>query len=115
MKVDFRQAKQVAKSIADSLNANDKWKWEVNVKENEIKVRWEYLQYIGKEDDHFTIKMGDKEECEDTDDFVVAKNHNDEFMTGRIIGTDKSWKDGDLKACVSSLLISIATIAHSRY
>lgn len=94
--VDFREAKEVAKS--------------------EIRVWWGYLQYCDTEDSHFTIKMSDREdECGTDTDFMVARNEHDEYMTGRIVGVDECWQDGDLNTCVAGLLRGIATIAHSRY
>ena len=75
-----------------------------------------YLQYCDTEDSHFTIKMSDREdECGADTDFMVARNEHDEYMTGRIIGVDECWQDGDLNTCVAGLLRGIATIAHSRY
>lgn len=68
------------------------------------------------EDSHFTIKMSDREdECGTDTDFMVARNEHDEYMTGRIVGVDECWQDGDLNTCVAGLLRGIATIAHSRY
>ena len=65
---------------------------------------------------HFTIKMSDREdECGTDTDFMVARNEHDEYMTGRIVGVDECWQDGDLNTCVAGLLRGIATIAHSRY
>ena len=67
-------------------------------------------------DSHFTIKMSDREdECGTDTDFMVARNEHDEYMTGRIVGVDECWQDGDLNTCVAGLLRGIATIAHSRY
>lgn len=63
-----------------------------------------------------TIKMSDREdECGTDTDFMVARNEHDEYMTGRIVGVDECWQDGDLNTCVAGLLRGIATIAHSRY
>lgn len=115
--VDFREAKEVAKEIAKELTEKDSnWKWRVQVLKSEIRVWWGYLQYCDTEDSHFTIKMSDREdECGTDTDFMVARNEHDEYMTGRIIGVDKCWQDGDLNTCVAGLLRGIATIAHSRY
>lgn len=89
MVVDFREAKEVAKEVAKELT---------------------------EKDSHFTIKMSDREDERGTDtDFMVARNEHDEYMTGRIIGVDECWQDGDLNTCVAGLLRGIATIAHSRY
>lgn len=117
MVVDFREAKEVAKEVAKELTAkDDNWRWRVQVLKSEIRVWWGYLQYCDTEDSHFTIKMGDREsECGEANDFMVARNEHDEYMTGRIIGVDECWQDGDIKTCVASLLRGIATIAHSRY
>lgn len=117
MTVDFREAKEVAKEIAKELTEKDSnWKWRVQVLKSEIRVWWGYLQYCDTEDSHFTIKMSDREdECGTDTDFMVARNEHDEYMTGRIIGVDKCWQDGDLNTCVAGLLRGIATIAHSRY
>lgn len=117
MAVDFREAKEVAKEVAKELTEKDsKWKWRVQVLKSEIRVWWGYLQYCDTEDSHFTIKMSDREdECGTDTDFMVARNEHDEYMTGRIIGVDECWQDGDLNTCVAGLLRGIATIAHSRY
>ena len=103
--VDFREAKEVAKEVAKELTEKDSnWKWRVQV------------QYCDTEDSHFTIKMSDREdECGTDTDFMVARNEHDEYMTGRIVGVDECWQDGDLNTCVAGLLRGIATIAHSRY
>ena len=115
--VDFREAKEVAKEVAKELTEKDSnWKWRVQVLKSEIRVWWGYLQYCDTEDSHFTIKMSDREdECGTDTDFMVARNEHDEYMTGRIVGVDECWQDGDLKTCVAGLLRGIATIAHSRY
>lgn len=115
--VDFREAKEVAKEVAKELTEKDSnWKWRVQVLKSEICVWWGYLQYCDTEDSHFTIKMSDREdECGADTDFMVARNEHDEYMTGRIIGVDECWQDGDLNTCVAGLLRGIATIAHSRY
>ena len=112
--VDFREAKEVAKEVAKELTEKDSnWKWRVQVLKSEIRVWWGYLQYCDTEDSHFTIKMSDREdECGTDTDFMVARN---EYMTGRIVGVDECWQDGDLNTCVAGLLRGIATIAHSRY
>lgn len=117
MVVDFREAKEVAKEVAKKLTEKDSnWKWRVQVLKSEIRVWWGYLQYCDTEDSHFTIKMSDREDERGTDtDFMVARNEHDEYMTGRIIGVDECWQDGDLNTCVAGLLRGIATIAHSRY
>ena len=117
MVVDFREAKEVAKYVAKELTEKDSnWKWRVQVLKSEIRVWWGYLQYCDTEDSHFTIKMSDREDERGTDtDFMVARNEHDEYMTGRIIGVDECWQDGDLNTCVAGLLRGIATIAHSRY
>ena len=117
MVVDFREAKEVAKEVAKDLTEKDSnWKWRVQVLKSEIRVWWGYLQYCDTEDSHFTIKMSDREDERGTDtDFMVARNEHDEYMTGRIIGVDECWQDGDLNTCVAGLLRGIATIAHSRY
>lgn len=117
MVVDFREAKEVAKEVAKELIEKDSnWKWRVQVLKSEIRVWWGYLQYCDTEDSHFTIKMSDREDERGTDtDFMVARNEHDEYMTGRIIGVDECWQDGDLNTCVAGLLRGIATIAHSRY
>lgn len=115
--VDFREAKEVAKEVAKELTEKDSnWKWKVQVLKSEIRVWWGYLQYCDTEDSHFTIKMSDREdECGTDTDFMVARNEHGEYMTGRIIGVDECWQDGDLNTCVAGLLRGIATIAHSRY
>ena len=115
--VDFREAKEVAKEVATELTEKDSnWKWRVQVLKSEIRVWWGYLQYCDTEDSHFTIKMSDREdECGTDTDFMVARNEHDEYMTGRIVGVDECWQDGDLNTCVAGLLRGIATIAHSRY
>lgn len=115
--VDFREAKEVAKEVAKELTEKDSnWKWRVQVLKSEIRVWWGYLQYCDTEDSHFTIKMSDREdECGTDTDFMVARNEHDEYMTGRIVGVDECWQDGDLNTCVAGLLRGIATIAHSRY
>lgn len=115
--VDFREAKEVAKEVAKELTEKDSnWKWRVQVLKSEIRVWWGYLQYCDTEASHFTIKMSDREdECGTDTDFMVARNEHDEYMTGRIIGVDECWQDGDLNTCVAGLLRGIATIAHSRY
>ena len=115
--VDFREAKEVAKEVAKELTEKDSnWKWKVQVLKSEIRVWWGYLQYCDTEDSHFTIKMSDREDERGTDiDFMVARNEHDEYMTGRIVGVDECWQDGDLNTCVAGLLRGIATIAHSRY
>lgn len=115
--VDFREAKEVAKEVAKELTEKDSnWKWRVQVLKREIRVWWGYLQYCDTEDSHFTIKMSDrKDECGTDTDFMVARNEHDEYMTGRIVGVDECWQDGDLNTCVAGLLRGIATIAHSRY
>lgn len=115
--VDFREAKEVAKEVAKELTEKDSnWKWRVQVLKSEIRVWWGYLQYCDTEDSHFTIKMSDREdECGTDTDFMVARNERDEYMTGRIVGVDECWQDGDLNTCVAGLLRGIATIAHSRY
>lgn len=115
--VDFREAKEVAKEVAKELTEKDSnWKWRVQVLKSEIRVWWGYLQYCDTEDSHFTIKMSDREdECGTDTDFMVARNEYDEYMTGRIVGVDECWQDGDLNTCVAGLLRGIATIAHSRY
>ena len=115
--VDFREAKEVAKEVAKELTEKDSnWKWRVQVLKSEIRVWWGYLQYCDTEDSHFTIKMSDREDERGTDiDFMVARNEHDEYMTGRIVGVDECWQDGDLNTCVAGLLRGIATIAHSRY
>lgn len=117
MVVDFREAKEVAKEVAKELTEKDSnWKWRVQVLKSEIRAWWGYLQYCDTEDSHFTIKMSDREDERGTDtDFMVARNEHDEYMTGRIIGVDECWQDGDLNTCVAGLLRGIATIAHSRY
>lgn len=117
MVIDFREAKEVAKEVAKELTEKDSnWKWRVQVLKSEIRVWWGYLQYCDTEDSHFTIKMSDREDERGTDtDFMVARNEHDEYMTGRIIGVDECWQDGDLNTCVAGLLRGIATIAHSRY
>lgn len=117
MVVDFREAKEVAKEVAKELTEKDSnWQWRVQVLKSEIRVWWGYLQYCDTEDSHFTIKMSDREDERGTDtDFMVARNEHDEYMTGRIIGVDECWQDGDLNTCVAGLLRGIATIAHSRY
>lgn len=117
MVVDFREAKEVAKEVAKELTEKDSnWKWRVQVLKSEIRVWWGYLQYCDTEDSHFIIKMSDREDERGTDtDFMVARNEHDEYMTGRIIGVDECWQDGDLNTCVAGLLRGIATIAHSRY
>lgn len=117
MVVDFREAKEVAKEVAKELTEKDSnGKWRVQVLKSEIRVWWGYLQYCDTEDSHFTIKMSDREDERGTDtDFMVARNEHDEYMTGRIIGVDECWQDGDLNTCVAGLLRGIATIAHSRY
>ena len=117
MVVDFREAKEVAKEVAKELTEKDSnWKWRVQVLKSEIRVWWGYLQYCDTEDSHFTIKMSDREDERGTDtDFMVARNEHDEYMTGRIIGVDECWQDGDLNTCVAGLIRGIATIAHSRY
>lgn len=117
MVVDFREAKEVAKEVAKELTEKDSnWKWRVQVLKSEIRVWWGYLQYCDTEDSHFTIKMSDREDERGTDtDFMVARNEHDEYMTGRIIGVDECWQDGDLNTCVAGLLRGIATIAYSRY
>lgn len=117
MAVDFREANEVAKEVAKELTEKDSnWKWKVQVLKSEIRVWWGYLQYCDTEDSHFTIKMSDREdECGTDTDFMVARNEHDEYMTGRIIGVDECWQDGDLNTCVAGLLRGIATIAHSRY
>lgn len=117
MVVDFREAKEVAKEVAKEFTEKDSnWKWRVQVLKSEIRVWWGYLQYCDTEDSHFTIKMSDREDERGTDtDFMVARNEHDEYMTGRIIGVDECWQDGDLNTCVAGLLRGIATIAHSRY
>lgn len=117
MVVDFREAKEVAKEVAKELTEKDSnWKWRVQVLKSEIRVWWGYLQYCDTEDSHFTIKMSDREdECGTDTDFMVARNEHDEYMTGRIIGVDECWQDGDLNTCVAGLLRGIATIAHNRY
>lgn len=117
MVVDFREAKEVAKEVAKELTEKDSnWKWRVQVLKSEIRVWWGYLQYCDTEDSHFTIKMSDREdECGTDTDFMVARNEHDEYMTGRIVGADECWQDGDLNTCVAGLLRGIATIAHSRY
>ena len=117
MVVDFRENKEVAKEVAKELTEKDSnWKWRVQVLKSEIRVWWGYLQYCDTEDSHFTIKMSDREDERGTDtDFMVARNEHDEYMTGRIIGVDECWQDGDLNTCVAGLLRGIATIAHSRY
>lgn len=115
--VDFREAKEVAKEVAKELTEKDSnWKWRVQVLKSEIRVWWGYLQYCDTEDSHFTIKMSDREdECGTDTDFMVARNEHDEYMTGRIVGVDECWQDGDLNTCVAGSLRGIATIAHSRY
>lgn len=115
--VDFREAKEVVKEVAKELTEKDSnWKWRVQVLKSEIRVWWGYLQYCDTEDSHFTIKMSDREdECGTDTDFMVARNEHDEYMTGRIVGVDECWQDGDLNTCVAGLLRGIATIAHSRY
>lgn len=117
MVVDFREVKEVAKEVAKELTEKDSnWKWRVQILKSEIRVWWGYLQYCDTEDSHFTIKMSDREDERGTDtDFMVARNEHDEYMTGRIIGVDECWQDGDLNTCVAGLLRGIATIAHSRY
>lgn len=117
MVVDFREVKEVAKEVAKELTEKDSnWKWRVQVLKSEIRVWWGYLQYCDTEDSHFTIKMSDREdECGTDTDFMVARNEHDEYMTGRIVGVDECWQDGDLNTCVAGLLRGIATIAHSRY
>ena len=103
-KVDFRDVKETAKTVVREISNNDQnWNWKVDVLKNEIRVWWEYLQYCDTEDSHFTIKMSDRvAECRATD-FMVARNEHDEYMTGRIIGIDECWQDGDLNTCVAEL------------
>lgn len=117
MVVDFREVKEVAKEVAKELTEkDDNWKWRVQVLKNEIRVWWGYLQYCDTEKSHFTITMSDKEsECGESNDFMVARNEHDEYMTGRIVGVDECWQDGDITTCVASLLRGIAMIALSRY
>lgn len=106
---DFREAKEVAIKTAAQLRAEDNnWSWKVQVLKSEIKVWWGYLQYVDKEDSHFTIKMGDES------DFMVALNERGEYMTGVFMG-DKFYSDGSLCDCVVKLLRGIAGIAHSEY
>lgn len=112
-----QEVQEVAKEVAKELTEKDSnWKWRVQVLKSEIRVWWGYLQYCDTEDSHFTIKMSDREdECGTDTDFMVARNEHDEYMTGRIVGVDECWQDGDLNTCVAGLLRGIATIAHSRY
>lgn len=109
---DFRTVKDSVKKVVAQLREEDpNWSWRADVLKSEIRVWWGYLQYIGTKDSHFTIKM---EEESSTDDFMIATNENDEFMTGAFIG-DKSWCDGEFNACVERLLRGIASIAHNTY
>ena len=116
-KVDFRDVKETVKTVVREISNNDpNWNWKVDVLKNEIRVWWEYLQYCDTEDSHFTIKMSDRvAECGVDTDFMAARNEHYEYMTGRIIGIDECWQDGDLNTCVAELLREIAMIAHSEY
>lgn len=113
--VDFRTVKETVNRVVAELKENDaNWSWRAVVNKSEIKVYWGYLQYVDKKDSHFTIKMSDRLEESNTDDFMVARNEHDEYMEGAIVGDDCGC-DGDVGRCVTVLLKAIASIAHSRY
>lgn len=113
--VDFRTVKKTVDKVVAELRENDaNWSWRAVVNKSEIKVFWGYLQYADTKDSHFTIKMSDRPEESNTDDFMVARNEHDEYMEGAIIGTEYGC-DGDVSRCVTVLLRAIASIAHSRY
>lgn len=113
--VDFREVKDTVREVVSQLSVEDpNWSWKADVLKSEIRVWWGYLQYCDKKDNHFTIKMSDRPEESDTEDFMVARNEDDEYMYGSILGNDVC-SDGNLAKCVEMLLRSIASIAHSRY
>ena len=113
---DFRLAKEaVNKGIKELREKDPNWGWRAVVTKKEIKVYWSYLQYCDRPDSHFTIKMSDRpEESPNNDDFMVARNERDEYLTGAIVG-EECWKDGSFEKCVERLLIGIGRIARSRY
>lgn len=112
---DFRTAKDTVKKVVAELKAEDSnWSWRADVFKNEIRVWWGYLQYCDTKDSHFTIKMSDSPEVSNEDDFMIARNEHDEYMTGAIVGNE-SWSDGGFDECVEKLLRSISRTAHSRY
>lgn len=79
--------------------------------DNLLRAIRKYITQLGDEAPKY---FSEDERGTDTD-FMVARNEHDEYMTGRIIGVDECWQDGDLNTCVAGLLRGIATIAHSRY
>ena len=112
---DFRSVKDVAKGVIDSVNANDtNWRWRVEVLKSEIRVWWGYLQYMDTKYSHFTIKMGTTEEGNTNNDFITARDENNNFITGAIIGSD-SYCDGDLAKCVTKMIRALESVAHRCY
>ena len=112
---DFRTVKDTVNRVVAELREQDpNWSWRAVVNKSEIKVFWGYLQYCDTKDSHFTIKMSDRPEESNTEDFMVARNERDEYMTGAIVG-DQSWGDGNIEKCVETLLRAIAGTAHSCY
>lgn len=115
-KVDFRDAKETAKTVVREISNNDpNWNWKVDVLKNEIRVWWEYLQYCDTKNSHFTIKMeGNEDKDKDVTNFMIARGPYGDFMSGRFIGESR-WEDGDLNTCVAGLLKETAEIAHRYY
>lgn len=118
--VDFREVKaEVTEVIKDLNNKDTNWKWKAVVNKGEVKIFWGYLQYVDTKDSHFTITTGSAEKGEvtpeDEDTFIVARNEHDEYITGKILGEDKFWKDGKLSDCVKGLIRSIYNKANSEY
>jgi hypothetical protein len=119
--VDYREVKEVVTEVVKDLNTKDaNWKWRAVVNKGEVKIFWEYLQYVDTKDSHFTITTGSAERGEatsndDSEVFVVARDEHDEYITGRIVGEIKRWQDGNLSKCVRELIYSIYSKAKSEY
>lgn len=105
MKHDFRTVKAAVMNTVKEMDQKDpNWKWKAEVQKSRIKIFWGYLDYVG-EKQPFIITDGEqeREECWEDDEFIVLRNEHDEYMSGRLVGTDLI-SNGSLEQCVISLM-----------
>lgn len=116
MKNDFRTVKSaVISAIKDIDKRDENWKWKAIVQKSQVKIFWSYLEYIGAKEP-FVITDGspEKGECSNESNFIVARNEQGDFISGRTVGYGP-YDDGSLEKCTLLLMKCIKSMADKCY
>ena len=119
--MNLKQYEDRLKELVASENDSDEnWKWKLKeVTDTKARIWWEYLEYIGSEDECFTIEL-DIDDGSGIGDWLFAKTPEGEIIECWMV-TDvwpSSLKIGalcELRGAVNSAVIEITYYAHSRY